>query len=141
MPRFKHFQSHIRPQHRFKKVSWIGREYNNEVDRISKTIDLDDWYMTQHLINILEQRWGKISFDRFAWDINRKCKRFNSRYLTYENLLVPPTSHIPRAIKHFLNHSQHLKQLLSVPTGLQSLSSVTSHFVITVTLCNTWRIL
>ena len=56
------------------EVFWVGREYNKEADKISKTIDFDDWYTTQHLINILEQRWGKISIDRFASDINRKSK-------------------------------------------------------------------
>ena len=35
---------------------WVGLEYNKEVDKISKTIDLDDWYTAQRLINILEQR-------------------------------------------------------------------------------------
>ena len=66
------------------EVFWVGREYNKEADKISKTIDFDDWYTTQRLINILEQRWGKISIDRFASDINRKSKRFNSRYLCSE---------------------------------------------------------
>ena len=41
------------------EVFWVGREYNKEADEISKTIDFDDWYTTQGLINILEQRWGK----------------------------------------------------------------------------------
>ena len=66
------------------EVFWVGREYNKEADKISKSIDFDDWYATQHLINILEQRWGKISTDRFASDINRKSKRFNARYLCPE---------------------------------------------------------
>ena len=66
------------------EVFWVGREYNKEADKISKTIDFDDWYTTQRLINILEQRWGKISIDRFASDINRKSKIFNSRYLCPE---------------------------------------------------------
>ena len=66
------------------EVFSVGREYNKEAYEISKTIDFDDWYTTQRLINILEQRWGKISIDRFASDINRKSKRFNSRYLCSE---------------------------------------------------------
>ena len=41
------------------EVFWVGREYNKEADKISKTIDFDDWYTTQRLINILEQGWGK----------------------------------------------------------------------------------
>ena len=54
------------------EVFWVGREYNKEAHKIFETIDFDDWYSTQHLINILEKPWGKISFDRFASDINRK---------------------------------------------------------------------
>ena len=96
---------------------WVGREYNKEADKFSKTIDFNDWCTTQHLIDILEQPWGKISIDRFALDINRKSKGFNSKYLCPEtedindflfdwsneaNLLVLPTYLVPRAIKHFL---------------------------------------
>ena len=96
------------------EVLWVGREYNKEADKISKTTEFDERYTTQRLINILEQRWGKISIDRFASDINRKSKRFNSRYLCPEteginafsfdwsnkvNLRVSPTYLIPRAIK------------------------------------------
>ena len=112
------------------EVFWVGREYNKEANKISKTIDFDDWYTTQHLINILEQCWGKISIDRFASDINRKSKRFNSRYLCPEteginafsfdwsneaNLLVPPTYLIPRAIKHFLKSFTKSKAILICP--------------------------
>ena len=109
------------------EVFWVGREYNKEVDKISKTIDFDDWCTTQHLINILEQHWGKISIDRFASDINLKSKRFNSRYLCPEteginafsfdwsnevNLLVSPTYLIQRAIKHFLKSLTKFKAIL-----------------------------
>ena len=112
------------------EVFWVGREYNKEADKISKTIDFDDWYTTQPLINILEQRWGEISIDRSASDINRKSKRFNSRYLCPEteginafsfdwsnevNLLVPPTYLIPRAIKHFLKSLTKSKAILICP--------------------------
>ena len=105
------------------------KRYSNQI-KISKTIDFDDWYTTQRLINILEQRWGKISIDRFASDINRKSKRFNSRYLCPEteginafsfdwsnevNLLVPPTYLIPRAIKHFLKLLTKSKAIFICP--------------------------
>ena len=112
------------------EVFWLVREYNKEADKISKTIDFDDWCTTHHLINILEQRWGKISIDRFASDIKRKSKRFNSRYLCPEterinvfsfdwsketNLLVPPTHLVPRAIKHFLKSLTKSKSILICP--------------------------
>ena len=99
------------------EVFWVGQEYNKKADKIPKTTDCNDWYTTQHLIDVLEKRWGKISIDRFASDIDRKSKRFNSRYLYPEtegrnafsfdwsieaNLVVPPTYLVPRAIKHIL---------------------------------------
>ena len=97
------------------------------MDKISKTIGFEDWYTTQRLINILEQRWGKTSIDRFASVINRKSKRFNSRYLCLEteginafsfnwsnevNLLLSPTYLIPRATKHFLKSFTKPKAIL-----------------------------
>ena len=63
---------------------WVGRDYNKEANKISKTVDFDDWRTTQQLINILEQLWEKILIDIFASDINRKSKRFNSQYLCLE---------------------------------------------------------
>ena len=112
------------------EIFWVGREYNKKADKISKIIDFDDWYTTQPLINILEQRWGKISINRFASDINRKSKKFNSRYLCPEtesinafsigwsnevNLLMPPTYLIPRAIKHFLKSLLKSKAIIICP--------------------------
>ena len=108
------------------EVFWVGREYNKEADKISKTIDFDDWYTTQRLINILEQRWGKISINRFASDINRKCKRFNLIYLfnifmpsfdwsNEANILVSPTYLILRAIKHFSKSLTKSKAILICP--------------------------
>ena len=109
------------------QVFWVGREYNKEADKISETIDSYDWYTTQSLTNILEQRWGKISIDRFTSDISQKSERFNSRYLCPEtegmdafsfdwsneiNLLVPATHLIPRAIKQFLKSLTKSKAIL-----------------------------
>ena len=86
--------------------------------------------MTQRLINLPEQPWGKISIDRFDSDINRKSKRFNSRCLCPEtesinafsfdlsnevNLLVPPTYLIPRPVKHFLKFLTKSKAILICP--------------------------
>ena len=120
------------------EVSWVGREYNKEADKISKTVDFGDWYTTQSLANILEQPLGKISIDRFASDINRRSKRFNSRYLCPEaegvkafsfdwsnevNLLVPPTYLIPRAIKYFLKSLTKSKAILICPLALTSVRS------------------
>ena len=120
------------------EVSRVGREFNKEAVKISKTVDFGDWHTTQRLANILEQRLGKISIDRFASDNNRKSKRFNSRYLCPEaegikafsfdwsnevNLLVPPTYLIPRAIKYFLKSLTKSKAILICPLTLTSVRS------------------
>ena len=63
---------------------WVGRDYNKEANKISKTVDFDNWRTTQQLINILEKLWEKILIDIFDSDINRKSKRFNSQYLCPE---------------------------------------------------------
>ena len=65
-------------------VFWVRRKYNKEADKCCRTVAFHDWYATQQLINFLEQRCGKISIDRFASDVNRESKRFNSRYLYLE---------------------------------------------------------
>ena len=51
------------------EVFLVGRDYNKEVNKISKTTDSNDWNTTYHLINILVQHWVKISIDRFASNI------------------------------------------------------------------------
>ena len=125
------------------KVFWVGREYNKEADKISKTIDFDHWYTTLRLTNILEQRWGKISIHRFSSDINRKSERFSPTYLCPEteginaflfdwsnevNLLVPTAHLIPRAIKQFLKSLTKSKAILKNLMELfESLPHVLAH--------------
>ena len=57
------------------------RDSNKEADKLSKKIDYADWYITFKLVNMLSQKWGKISVDRFVSDKNNKCSRFNSKFL------------------------------------------------------------
>ena len=98
------------------EVFWVGREYIKEADKISKTIDIGDWYTTQHLINILEQRWGKISIDRFASDINRKSKRLNSRYLCLETerLLIRLVKRSKSLCGTNISHTRSYKTLSNI---------------------------
>ena len=62
-------------------IFWISRDSNKEADKLSKEIDYDDWYITFEVVNMVCQKWGKISLDRFASDKNNKCSRFNSKFL------------------------------------------------------------
>ena len=98
-------------------VFWIPRKYNTKADVLSKNTDNDYWVTTFNLIDIIERKWDNITIDRFAYDKNRKSKRFNPRYLCTEregvnafsldwsnefNLLVPPVYLISKTIHHFL---------------------------------------
>ena len=63
-------------------ISWIPRKSNELADKISKTVDYDDWYVTPDLFEMLTvRRWGVATIDRFASEKNRKTMRFNSKHL------------------------------------------------------------
>ncbi len=99
------------------KVSWIRRTGNEDADRLSHFIDLDDWAIVPHLCLSLQQRWFACSVDRFASALNTKLQRFNSRFASpgceavdafsqrwsaEDNWLVPPPALIPAALEHLL---------------------------------------
>ena len=95
-------------------------------DKISKTIDYNDWYVTPDLFEMLTvRRWGVAMIDRFALEKNRKTMRFNSKHLcpgtlgedafafdwTGEfNWLVPPVNLIGKTVKHFCSSKLAAKQ-------------------------------
>ena len=63
-------------------VCWIPREENKEVDKLSKQVEDDDWFITNYLVNMLTNKWGKVSIDRFASHTNNKTQRFNFKYVS-----------------------------------------------------------
>ena len=111
-------------------VFWIPRKYNTKADVLSKNTDNDYWVTTFNLIDIIERKWDNITIDRFAYDKNRKSKRFNPRYLCTEregvnafsldwsnefNLLVPLVYLISKTIHHFLASSSEARAVLVCP--------------------------
>lgn len=78
------------------KVFYVRREYNKQVDRTSKTIDFDDWCMTQHLALSTEAEDIKPLFFRLV-------KRGKSSFTIN------------------ISHTKNQKQFLSALTGLQIL--------------------
>ena len=97
------------------KVQWVPRESIQYADHLSKLIDHDDWRTTPRLFNLLNERWGPYTVDRFADSSNTKLLRFNSKFLCpnteqvdafssawtgENNYLVPPVSMIPRVLTH-----------------------------------------
>ena len=62
-------------------IFWIPQDSKKEAEKLSKEIDYVDWYITFELVNMLSQKWGKISVDSFTLNKNSKCSRFNSNFL------------------------------------------------------------
>ena len=101
-------------------LEWIPREENQEADRISRIVDWNDWGIKQDVMQWLESKWCKFTFDRFATDYNTKCSSFNSRFFVPGsagvdafaqdwtgdfNLLVPPP-HLILQTWHYLKLQQ-----------------------------------
>ena len=95
--------------------SWIPREINTSADFLAKIIDSDNWGVDPETFRYIEQCFGKFSIDRFADDLNRKCDRFNTKFIcpgsesvncfTCDwsqdfNWVCPPISMIGDALKH-----------------------------------------
>ena len=111
-------------------VTWISRDQNEKADKVSKTIDYDDWLVRTSFVQTLERKWGKFSIDLFADSNNAKCDRFCSKYCSPGCFrvdafsfdwsgefcyIVPPVYLIPKAIKHFLASRGRTKGVLIVP--------------------------
>ncbi len=96
-------------------VKWICRTENTVADALSRFIDMDDWAISDQLFQILDERWGPHTVDRFATNLNTKLCRFNSRFAApncervdvfsvswaqENNWIVAPPSKVPKAIVH-----------------------------------------
>lgn len=98
-------------------VEWVPREMNKDADSGSKNIDVDDWAISPDVFQLLNNKWGPYSIDRFASFENKKLDRFNSRWfqpgtenvnalsLSWEdenNWLVPPICLLSATIHHLV---------------------------------------
>lgn len=96
-------------------TKWIPRELNKEADFLSNTVDTDNWSIDLENFETLNNRFGKLTTDRFADDKNTKLSRFNSKFycpgtsgidaFTYDwsnenNWLCPPVSLIGSCFRH-----------------------------------------
>ena len=66
-------------------IFWILRASNEEANKLNQEIDYGDLCITFKLVNVLCQKWSKISVDRFASDKYNKYSRFNSKFLCQKN--------------------------------------------------------
>jgi len=59
---------------------WVPRSHNEEADILSRCGDSDDWSVHEWVFNTIDRLWGPHTIDRFAYDYNAKCLKFNSRF-------------------------------------------------------------
>ena len=94
---------------------WIPREQNEVADYLSRIMDYDDWGLSVAAFQLIEDKWGPHTVDRFANSTNAKLLRFNSRFLdigseavdaftvhwgSENNYFCPPVYLIPRLLFH-----------------------------------------
>ena len=87
-------------------------------DYYSRIEDYDDWGISFHLLNLIQNRFGTFSIDWFASDHNAKVKRYFSRFWNISclgvdaftqswafefGLFVPPITLITRLLKKMIN--------------------------------------
>lgn len=103
------FASHIEI-----RIEWLPRTENQKADYLSKIVGPDDWALGRKYFQVLDQRWGPHTIDRFASDYNRQLDRFNSRcwnpgteavdaftqdWSRDNNWLCPPVCLVARTVK------------------------------------------
>ena len=67
---------------------WIPREENYLADFYSRMNDTDNWSIDNESFDIINNKYGPFSVDRFANNLNKKVNKFNSKYF------CPGTSHV-----------------------------------------------
>ena len=98
-------------------INWVRRDQNKVADKLSRFVDLDDFGVSEKLVEMVSKSWGKCSVDRFATDKNTKFTRFNNKFCcprsetidafaqNWEedfNWLVPPPILVPETVRHLL---------------------------------------
>jgi hypothetical protein len=96
-------------------IDWVPRNLNVEADALSKTIDSDDWSVSQNIYNYLDNLYGKFTIDLFASNLSHKTDRFYAKYwctgatgvdafaYNWKNetcWMVPPPNLIPKILSH-----------------------------------------
>ena len=94
---------------------WLPREENKKADELSKSYDTDDWSIDNETFYYIESRYGRLTFDRFSDDLNKKAVLFNSKFLCPGtagvnafaqnwkgefNWLCPPVKLIGKTLRH-----------------------------------------
>ena len=96
------------------KVDWVPRTENKIADEISRSLDTDDWEITNFMFNYLNKLWGEYTVDLFADKSNHKTQKYYSRHwiensagvdafsFSWENencWIVPPVKLVSKVLK------------------------------------------
>ena len=65
---------------------WIPREQNYLADFYSRMNDTDNWSIDSESFNIISNKYGPFSIDRFVNKLKKKVNKFNSRYFLSGNI-------------------------------------------------------
>ena len=116
------------------KVDWVPREMNTVADTISRSLDTDDWEVTEFMFRHLDSLWGHHTIDLFADKNNHKLTRFYSRHWVESSSgvdafayswrdeyawIVPPVKLVSQVIKKIVH--EKVKGTLVVPRWPSSL--------------------
>ena len=108
--------------------AWVPRDNNQAADALSKTIDPDDWSVSDRIFKYFTKVYGPFSLDVFANNHNSKCNTFFSRWWcegssgidafchSWEKhycWIVPPPNLLTRVILFCLKHK--VKGILIFP--------------------------
>ena len=95
--------------------NWVPRDENQIADYYSKYNDTDDWSIDEISFYDISKRFGPLTIDRFADNLNTQTRRFNSKFYCPQtedvncftknwkgenNFLCPPISLIGSTIRH-----------------------------------------
>ena len=61
-------------------AQWIPREQNYLADLHSRINDMNNWSTDNESFNIISNKYGPFSVDRFLNSLNKKVNKFNSKY-------------------------------------------------------------
>ncbi len=116
------------------QVKWVRRDLNKIADKLSRSVDLDDWGIKQEVCTQLQAEWDcHCTGVRFASSENRKLLRYNSRFANSDseginafaqswtaetNWTVPPPHLILQVIKHI--QKEHARGILIIPNWCSS---------------------
>jgi hypothetical protein len=99
------------------KPYWLPSEDNQLADALSRGLQLSEWSLDDQVFRSIEEKWGKLTYDRFATDWNTKCPKFDAPskakgrkataidcftqdWAGEKNYALCPFNLIPKVLKH-----------------------------------------